>query len=335
MGRPLTSKYFGNRNFGSPSTTTDDGIGGQSIASVTLDPANLGAYTTRPTTSFALPTVTNGVRAVGTVTSELNTTTAFAGGTNYTAGDTLSIGSDTVITVSTVNGGGTILTYVITARGSYPYAAGVLPTGAQSATNLVVANPLAAGATFTVNYRAQSVLLSEIGSGYVSSPAITFSQSVQGAAVLTTAATGGAFPVIKAYSYTGSTREQVDILKQVSSRRYAVVGATLAPNEPWTVRSAILVPREAAADTDGDNQYNEMDITVTDAAGKAYWVLKLTAHKAVIVRKTANVDGEFADPAVYPNGQTVAWTFNDTSGTKVLETQPYLEAGVNVKIEQV
>jgi hypothetical protein len=69
MGRPLNKKYFGNRNIGSASTTADDRIGGEGIASVTLNA--LGSYTTRPTVTFPAPTLPNGVTALGTVTSEV------------------------------------------------------------------------------------------------------------------------------------------------------------------------------------------------------------------------------------------------------------------------
>ena len=69
MGRPLHKKYFGNRNIGSTSTTADDGIGGGAVASVTLNA--VGAYTTRPTITFAVPTIPGGVRATGTITSEV------------------------------------------------------------------------------------------------------------------------------------------------------------------------------------------------------------------------------------------------------------------------
>ena len=36
MGRPLNKKYFGNRNIGSASTTADNGIGGQAVASIAV-----------------------------------------------------------------------------------------------------------------------------------------------------------------------------------------------------------------------------------------------------------------------------------------------------------
>jgi hypothetical protein len=69
MGRPLNKKYFGNRNIGSVSTTTDDNIGGESVASVTIGTPS--SYTTRATVTFDAPTIPNGVTALGTVTSEV------------------------------------------------------------------------------------------------------------------------------------------------------------------------------------------------------------------------------------------------------------------------
>jgi hypothetical protein len=70
MGRPLNKKYFGNRNIGSASVTTDDGIGGNGVASAAVTVA--GSYTTtRPLFTFSAPTIPGGVTATGTVTSEV------------------------------------------------------------------------------------------------------------------------------------------------------------------------------------------------------------------------------------------------------------------------
>jgi hypothetical protein len=70
MGRPLNKKYFGNRNVGT-AATTDNGIGGTAVASVTL--GTLGSYTVRPTIAFSTPDLSaeGGVTATGTVTSEV------------------------------------------------------------------------------------------------------------------------------------------------------------------------------------------------------------------------------------------------------------------------
>ena len=69
MGRPLNKKYFGNRNIGSASRTTDNGIGGEGVASAAVTVA--GSYTTRPTFTFTAPEIPGGVTATGTVTSEV------------------------------------------------------------------------------------------------------------------------------------------------------------------------------------------------------------------------------------------------------------------------
>jgi hypothetical protein len=68
MGRPLNKKYFGNRNIGSASVTTDDGIGGKGIASVTIAGSWSGFTQATSTVTFSAPQLPGGVTATGTVT---------------------------------------------------------------------------------------------------------------------------------------------------------------------------------------------------------------------------------------------------------------------------
>ena len=68
MGRPLNKKYFGNRNTGSTSVTTDDGIGGSGIASVTIGGVWSGFTQATSTVTFSAPQLPGGVTATGTVT---------------------------------------------------------------------------------------------------------------------------------------------------------------------------------------------------------------------------------------------------------------------------
>jgi hypothetical protein len=68
MGRPLNKKYFGNRNTGSTSVTTDDGIGGSGIASVTIAGSWSGFTQATSTVTFSAPQLPGGVTATGTVT---------------------------------------------------------------------------------------------------------------------------------------------------------------------------------------------------------------------------------------------------------------------------
>ncbi len=58
-----------------------------------------------------------------------------------------------------------------------------------------------------------------------------------------------------------------------------------------------------------------MTITATDSNSNAYWVTKLTAHKARLTRKSSG-SGDFA------TGSVVKWTFGSaTSDTVSIENQ--------------
>jgi hypothetical protein len=88
MGRPLNKKYFGNRNIGSLSTTADNHIGGEGVASVTI--GTPGTYTSSlPTATFKAPSIPTGVRATGTVHGNALTAVASAAGTGYNLADVL------------------------------------------------------------------------------------------------------------------------------------------------------------------------------------------------------------------------------------------------------
>lgn len=303
MGRPLNKKYFGNRNIGSTGTT-DNGIGGEGVASAAVSG---GAYTVRPTVTFTAPQLPNGVTATATITSQVNVITVIggSGGSNYTSGDTLTIGNGTIFTVGTVNGGGAIQTVTITERGSYPYASGALPTGAQAITNITVTNPLASGATFTVNYNAKETVITEKGSGYTSAPTAASgpTQSVSlGVVTLTTdsgavGSTTNQENAITMTAYlTGGSATVVDIIRQVSTNRYKVTDGT---------RTGIV---KLVAKATGNLLAGEANIIAVDNAGTpgTYYVTKLTAHKATLTRGTGTV---------YANGAATQWTFGAATAT--------------------
>ena len=65
MGRPLNKKYFGNRNIGSTSVTTDDSIGGNGIASVTIAGSWSGFTQATSTVTFSAPQLPGGVTLDG------------------------------------------------------------------------------------------------------------------------------------------------------------------------------------------------------------------------------------------------------------------------------
>jgi len=290
MGRPLNKKYFGNKN--SPFTEfqgqsgADSGLGGR-VASVTLNA--LGSYTTRPTVTFSDPTLVGGVTATGTVTSEALSAVATAAGTGYVVGDLLTVttaGGSAIAYVASVDTGGEVLTVNFTGTGASRGSFEALPSGAQATTDNSVAGN---GATLTITFRAKSVTITEAGSGYVTvaDAAPTFTQSVTGASVLSTAVNSRA---IKAFAYLkGGSRLSSNIIKQDNRIQYKVENAT-------GVGVVQLVDSEA-------NAAGEMDITAYDSANNEYWVKKLTGRKAVITRKSSGA-GQFA------SGTSVPWTFD-------------------------
>jgi hypothetical protein len=101
MGRPLNKKFFGNRNIGSASTTADNGIGGQAVASIAVTGTFSGKTTaTAYAVTISAPNLPTGVQAVATITfssATAGTVTVTEGGSGYT----------TVPTATCTLGGGT------------------------------------------------------------------------------------------------------------------------------------------------------------------------------------------------------------------------------------
>lgn len=309
MGRPLNKKYFGNRNIGGTGTGDNYGIGGQGIASVTLDA--LGAYTTRPTITFPAPTLPSGVTATGTITSEVESVTATGGTqTGYTVGQLVTVdGTDAVLRVATIGGtgGDDALTFDFTggSRGNFT----TLPSGAQTTTS----DGAGAGLTVTLRFRAKAVVITEAGSGYIDNSDLevgdlTFTQSVTASAIGLTTDSGNVGSstnqenAIVAYAFvTGGSNLIADIVKQVSTTRYKVKTAD------GTMICKLV--------TDGvANAAGEMTITATDANGNTYYVSKLTGRRATLVRL---VDDGGDDDWVYATGASAPWKFDAASGVYV------------------
>lgn len=102
MGRPIKKKFFGNTNYGVVVPPSDNNIGGEGIASVTITAA--GDYTgTLPTVSFGTPDIPTGIQATGTVNGKLlGTTVVAAGGSSYDIGDVLTLVGGTSSTTATM-----------------------------------------------------------------------------------------------------------------------------------------------------------------------------------------------------------------------------------------
>ena len=285
MGRPLNKKYFGNRNVGT-AVTTDDGIGGNQVASVTL--GTLGAYTTRPTATFSDPDklALGGVRATGTVTSEIGTVAVSGTMADYVTGDLLFL-DNAVLTVTAVAGEVTAVAY--TDRGSFT----ALVPGARATTT----NNAGTGALISVTYRAKEVVLTNAGSGYTDAAdaAVSFTQSVTGTSVLGTSALVGQNEnsITMTAFLTGGSATTVDIIRQVSTTRYKVTDGTL---------TGIVSLTSTLADAAGEGS-----IAATDSAGGQYFVTKLTGHKATIVQ--AGGSGW-----LYTDGEAAPWTLDAPAG---------------------
>lgn len=288
MGRPLASRFFGNRNTGTNGgVTADDGIGGKAVASAAVSG---GTYTVQPTFTFAAPQIVGGIRAVATINSQINAATAFSGtGSGWVTGDTITVGSGTLLTVTATLG-------LIDGISAYtnPGVFAVTPGAPLAVTK--VTSTAGTGGTITFNFSAVSTTITNGGSGYTTAPTAATgpTQSVVLGAVVLTADTGipgdpAAFPAIIAYAYVTANSLIADIQAQKGSRRYRV--ATTEGTEVCN-----LVAATPAA-------IGEMSITATDSTAKTYYVTKLTRHTALLTQY-GTTGHEFA------TGVTVQWTFD-------------------------
>ena len=170
---------------------------------------------------------------------------------------------------------GTVTTLTPVNRGAFE----ALVTGAQTA---VCAT--GAGLTITPTYRGKSVIITELGSGYVAAPTIAGYTNQGGITVATialSADTGGVPSTVTnqensilAYAKTtsGGTVQLGDIVKQEASRRYLIKTAD------GTAQCKLVA--------DDTPAYLEMYIVATDTDSNTYWVTKLTARRAVLTHRT-------------------------------------------------
>lgn len=330
MGRPLNKKYFGNRNYGVTSPT-DDQLGGEGVASVTL--GTLGSYTTRPTITFPVPQIANGTRATGTVTSEVLSAITSNGttGTGYQVGDLVTFTGITGVTgyVATVGSGvGEIQSITFTQAGTSRGNFTTLPSGV---TNVAVVGGHGTLGTVNILFRAKAVAITLKGSGYTGSEAApTFTQSVTGTTVLTTdsgavGSTTNQENAIIAYAYISGSLVEVDIQKQISSKRYRVnkSGDTGAYERVGTRIARLRYDAEAGLAN--SNPYTaaegvEMNIVAFDSEGKTYLVRKLTGRTCTlnpkaITRLSSSAGTQFAA------GTQVKWSFSSA----VLNTSVQIE----------
>ncbi len=154
-----------------------------------------------------------------------------------------------------------------------------------------------------------TVAVTSAGSGYTSAPTITFNGSVAGgsgsATPVATLTSGAAARQngIKCEAQIGAGSEVTtgDVIAQKGTRKYRV------QTSDGTATCTLVASAALGA--------NEMSITAVDASANAYWVTKLTAHRAILTRKVSG-DGLFA------SGASVPWSFAAaSSGIVQIENQ--------------
>jgi hypothetical protein len=314
MGRPLHKKYFGNRNTGSASVTTDNGIGGGAVASVSAGTVGSfvvsDTYRNFPSLTVAVPTIPGGVRAVLTPVYELDTVTFSSGGqtdADYLAGLSTSIpslGGGAVVNIVEVGSKVTAVNLTGGDRGEFRRGDFI---GTGLTTHQVLQAPNAGtDLQIDVTFRVKRIEVTEAGSGYVETPALTWGghtftgQTAPSAQTVTmlvdsgvVGTTGNQENAIRMTAFlTGGSAGEVDIIKQVSTRRYKVTDGT---------RTGIVALTATEADAAGEGS-----ILATDADSGTYYVTKLTAHKATLKRGTGTV---------YTDGAAVTWTFGTATAT--------------------
>ena len=330
MGRPLSKKYFGNRNIGTTGTA-DDRIGGEGVASITFGGTNnsTGFSAGATNISIATPTLPNGVRATASLVvgpvGALTTKTTFTtnAGTKAAANVT-----NKVITQKSATGGGTGATFVVTTTGgaaSYSVGSNVTITlnaigtgytttstvtldgadlgGVTSTNDLTfnIATFVAAAGTIT------GITITEKGSGYTTVPAVTLSTGTVGtltvtaALTLDTGAVGSSTnqenAIIMTARLSGGSATTVDIIRQVSTNRFKVTDGT---------RTGIVKLKSSVATAVGEGS-----IKFTDNAGTpgTYFATKITGRKATVTRGTGTV---------FATGAQIKWNMTAATADSLL-----------------
>ena len=291
MGRPIKKKFFGNLNQGSSSGITDDGIGGEGVATVALGTAGSG-YSQGVTLTTTAPQLPGGVQAtfgvtVTTATGAVASYTVVEGGSGYTATPSVTLNVPSPVTKAGTTGTtATTIVYVTNTTGIF---AGMVISGGMTAVGGRVVSigavsggvyPIYSTGANTDNFTATSVTFTDAGASAVPG-------TVTMAALQQNAING------VAYIPGGSSAVVYDIIKQEASKRYLVK----------TAQGNGQCKLVAAAPGAG-----EMTIIATDTLGSTYYVTKLTARRAVLTRQTDGGSGyEFATGAVS------GWSINAAS----------------------
>jgi hypothetical protein len=143
---------------------------GGTVTAITRTASGGPSYTTVPSVTLSAPTTAGGVQATASATMFVSTATVSAGGSGYLVGDVLTASGGTfsqalILTVATLSGSA-VATVTITNAGQYT----ALPSNPVSITG-----GTGTGATFTLGWGVNTIVVGNAGSGYVEQPTVTFS----------------------------------------------------------------------------------------------------------------------------------------------------------------
>lgn len=326
MGRPINKKFFANANEG-------EGVGGEGVASVTIAGEFSGFTALTTTVTFSAPQIPGGQTATGTATIVASSppqetfvvTVVNDGGGNVFVIDgvnkpvlDLQRGGVYTFVQSAASNSGHQLAFKDGAGNSY--TTGVVTTGtpgnAGAQTVITVASDAPAdlryycvahgnymGNTITVTNTegdVTAIVITDSGSGYTAVPTVTIADSDVGAEVTTGTATAvltiGAAArqngiTVSAFVPGGASAAVGDIIKQTASRSYRVITAQ------GTGRCDLV----AAAPTAG-----QMTMTAVDSVGGTYYVIKLTARRALLIKGDRS-GTEFTTGTA---GISIPWSFD-------------------------
>lgn len=292
MGRPLNKKFFGNRNIGTTGAS-DDGIGGEGIASINW--STLGSFSGNSNVAvltfpaLPAPTLPGGVQATWTAQYEVESVFTGSGKLNLAVDDRFGVASipGMIAKVTDISGPNALWSVTVTgaSRGD-ALALAAIPQDTVGIT-LTKIDGLGTANTFLVDIlfrvKESTVTITEKGSGYTGAETFTFTKpgttsgTVPAGTIVLTTSTGAPGTTtnqenaiaISAFVPGGSSAVVGDIVKQTASRAYRVKTAQ------GTGRCDLV----AAAPTAG-----QMTMTAVDSVGGTYYVTKLTARRALIVK---------------------------------------------------
>lgn len=295
MGRPIKEKFFGNTNspYSNQAVGGTTGLGGEGMGTTITVTSTGTRYSQGAVALFSAAQLPGGIRATGTLTigtpatqGRITAVTLANAGSGYTSTATISITTASSV-AKTASGTSTQATlHLNNTTGIY---VGMSVTGDPG---------LGGGGNLTyvtaIDAVTNSVTVLNANDGAIAAASLTFADYGSGFTAVIPALTASRQNAIKGQAYlTGGSAKLYDIKKQEASKRYLVNTAD-GRGICKLVTTATLTA-------------GTMNIEAVDVNGSKYYVRKLTARRAVLVRTTASGSFAFAD------GSAAGWTLGAAS----------------------